>query len=73
MIQVKGIRTRIPPRVKRMATIVHAYTKLFFERAKRFGFDQLKFGIEKKKMLYANKILKAAELRMRNALGMWLK
>jgi hypothetical protein len=34
---IKG-RKKIPPRVKRMATIIHVYTKLFFDRAKKDAF-----------------------------------
>jgi hypothetical protein len=35
-------RKQIPPRVKKMATMLHLYTKLFFDRVKKDAFDLVK-------------------------------
>jgi hypothetical protein len=56
-----------------MATIVHIFTKVYFDRAKKDVFEKIKENTVSKNAEIGKMILKAARMRMRNGLGIWNK
>lgn len=40
--EVRKVKKRVSPRVKRIATIIHLYSKLFFDREQKYAFDKMK-------------------------------
>lgn len=71
LANIRGSRRKIPPHVKRMITIIHSYTKVFFDRTKKNAFEQIKVNNNQKNLGIALSLTKYAQLRMRSALAIW--
>lgn len=71
--EVRGRKKTISPRIRKIAIILHLYTRNIFSKDENFAFDRLKENMLLSRNSIALRLIKMARMRQRKLIGYWFK